>query len=182
MLVTVTESLPVGRVLDVGCGGGHDSIWLAQQGWSVFAIDTSRHAVTTVRKLAAEASLDLTAERLDATSLTFSSEFDLVSICYIHFAQDDLEQMLSGAVSALKGGGTLLIRSFEAGIEEAPFDRKLLAARNVVVNALSAHMLIERANVADEYFPYMKKKMRLLTVIATRPEHSSADRFTGQIR
>ncbi len=172
-LVRIANSLQEGRVLDVGCGGGHDSIWLARNGWSVVAIDTSKHAVAKVCKLAEKDSLDITANRVDATTHTYSCEFDLVSICYMHLARAGLVQMLTRAVSALKNNGTLIVRCFESSIEEAPFDRSLLPSRASVVDTLSDLTLIQIADVADEFFPYMKKEMRLLTVVAKRSDGST---------
>ena len=167
-LVRVAGLLQPGRALDVGCGGGHDSVWLARKGWSVTAIDISRHSVATVRKLAGEQGLDIVARRLDVTALEADREYDLVSICYMHLAKGDRALMLGNAARALAPGGTLLFRSFEAGIEEAPFDRDLLPRRSEVTCELSPMLSIHQADVADEFFPYLNKTMRLLTIVAVR--------------
>lgn len=169
-LVELAKTLTLGRALDVGCGGGHDSLWLAQQGWSVTAIDTSRHAVAKLRALARESQLDVTAVKQDVTTLETTDEFGLVSICYMHLPASDRVKMLASAGRALKPGGTLIFRSFESGIAEAPFDRSLLPSRDDVLAELGERLMVKRANVADEFFAYMKKMMRLLTVIALRPE------------
>jgi 2-polyprenyl-3-methyl-5-hydroxy-6-metoxy-1,4-benzoquinol methylase len=152
----------------VGCGGGHDSLWLARHGWSVTAIDISRHAVTKVRKLAREERLDVTAKRVDVTALDVESEYDLVSICYMHLPKRDRALMLSGAARSLRPRGTLLFRSFEAGVKEAPFARELLPRRGEVVRELAPMLVVRQAEVADEFFPYLNRVMRLLTVVAER--------------
>jgi SAM-dependent methyltransferase len=38
-LVELIQSLPAGRMLDIGCGTGSDAIWCANQGWEVTGID-----------------------------------------------------------------------------------------------------------------------------------------------
>lgn len=48
-------SVPVGRVLDLGCGEGRDSIFLAQHGYSVTGVDVSPVALTVARSLASDA-------------------------------------------------------------------------------------------------------------------------------
>jgi 2-polyprenyl-3-methyl-5-hydroxy-6-metoxy-1,4-benzoquinol methylase len=166
--VRVAGFLEPGQALDVGCGGGHDSLWLARNGWSVTAIDISRHAVATVRKLAREKGLDVSAKRVDVTALDAEGEYDLVSICYMHLPKGDRALMLGNAARSLRPGGTLLFRSFEAGIREAPFPRELLPRRSEVVRELSSLLVVQQADVADEFFPYMNKVMRLLTVVAKR--------------
>jgi len=167
-LVKLVADLPRGSALDVGCGGGHDALWLAKQGWQVTALDSSRHAVSKVRKLAAESGLSLVATRADITTLDEPLTFDLISICYMHLADEDRRKMLNASSQALAPGGKLLFRSFEASVEEAPFDRALLPSRANVVDELSPSLEIDSATVEDEYFPYLKREMTLLTVVATR--------------
>lgn len=165
-LVAETQGLTPGRALDVGCAGGHDSIWLAQQGWAVTAIDTSRHAISKLRKLAQEPRLDIKAVKQDVTTLEMPNEFDLVSICYMHLPGRARAKMITNAACAVAPGGTLLFRSFEATLEEAPFARELLPSREEVLEELGTDLAVKRAEVESEYFPYMKKEMKLLTVVA----------------
>jgi len=170
VLVKVASTLNPGSVLDVGCGGGHDALWLARHGWSVTAIDMSRHVISRLRKRLKEAQLDVTPLVADVTTLEATSEFDLVSICYMHLPSTDRCKMLGTSSSLVKPGGTLLFRSFDRSLDEAPFDPSLLPSREDVLAELDAGLQIRRADVADEFFPYMKKQMTLLTVVASRRE------------
>ena len=45
LLVEYAQKLPPGRALDLACGAGRNSIWLAQQGWSVTAVDKAESAL-----------------------------------------------------------------------------------------------------------------------------------------
>jgi len=63
ILARVAEPLPGGRALDLGCGLGDDTLWLARQGWQVTAVDVSTTAVAQVAQRAAEAGV---ADRVDA--------------------------------------------------------------------------------------------------------------------
>lgn len=47
--------LSPGRALDVGCGEGADSLWLAQQGWRVTGVDIAQSALSKTRAHAAVA-------------------------------------------------------------------------------------------------------------------------------
>ena len=45
--------LPPGRALDLAAGEGRNSVWLAERGWSVTAVDFSRVGLEKGRKLSA---------------------------------------------------------------------------------------------------------------------------------
>src|SRR5206468_12890147 len=51
-LVAEVTGLSPGTALDVGCGEGADAVWLAQQGWTVTAVDVSEVAVRRGREAA----------------------------------------------------------------------------------------------------------------------------------
>lgn len=45
------------RILDLGCGSGRDSLFFAQQGWNVTAVDISQNALDTLNTHALESNL-----------------------------------------------------------------------------------------------------------------------------
>ena len=45
LLVEFAQTLPPGRALDLACGAGCNAIWLAEQGWSVTAVDKAESAL-----------------------------------------------------------------------------------------------------------------------------------------
>ncbi len=60
----VTQSHPVGKVLELNCGTGEDVLWLARQGWQVLATDVSPEMVEVARaKAATQLSESLSGER-----------------------------------------------------------------------------------------------------------------------
>jgi len=45
LLVEYAQRLPPGRALDLACGAGRNAVWLAEQGWSVTAVDKAESAL-----------------------------------------------------------------------------------------------------------------------------------------
>lgn len=112
-LVTAIADLPPGRALDLGCGEGGDSVWLAQRGWQVTAVDISATAVARARVLAA--GRDIPEGRItwlveDLERWQPAGHFDLVSACFLA-SPIDLHRtgVLRRAASSVTAGGHLLI-------------------------------------------------------------------------
>lgn len=59
-LVRMVSRWPLhrGNVLDIGCGTGTNSLWLAGQGFAVTGLDISKEAIAIARKRAAEEGVD----------------------------------------------------------------------------------------------------------------------------
>jgi SAM-dependent methyltransferase len=111
-LAEITADLTPGEALDLGCGPGGDTLWLARRGWRVRAVDIS--AVATARLADRAHSLGLadriTAERHDLAESFPAGRFDLVSA---HYLQTPFElprtRVLQTAAQALSVGGRLLV-------------------------------------------------------------------------
>lgn len=68
-----------GRALDLGCGTGTSSIFLAQHGWQVTGVDFSPRAIELARDKAQRAGVELDLHLGDVSRLDFLREpFDLV--------------------------------------------------------------------------------------------------------
>jgi SAM-dependent methyltransferase len=82
LLVDIASKLQSGRALDLACGAGRNALWLAQQGWSVTAIDGAEEAIRLLREH--DAGIDTRVLDLETGApLPFEDEsFDLVVILY----------------------------------------------------------------------------------------------------
>ena len=111
-LAEIAGQLPAGRALDLGCGEGADAIWLAEQGWTVVAVDISSTALERVRAQAAARGV---ADRVDTRQHDLEhgladGGFDLVSAQFLHStAAMDRAAILRAAAAAVVPGGSLLI-------------------------------------------------------------------------
>ncbi len=101
--------------LDLGCGEGADSAWLAGQGWDVVGVDWSDVALDRARTALAGAGLaarfvvdDLTdAQALAALSAT--GTFDLVTVAYLHPEPPDRDTIYAHLAGLVAPGGHLLV-------------------------------------------------------------------------
>ena len=87
--ITAIENLldKSGRVLDVGCGDGKNSLYLAKQGFrNIDAFDLSVNAIEKLRRLAVAHSLEINAWTDNLCSFSFEKEYSLImSFGTLHF-------------------------------------------------------------------------------------------------
>jgi SAM-dependent methyltransferase len=109
------------RVLDLGCAGGRNAVFLAERGFAVFALDASPAMVAKTReRLApivgtAEAERRVREGRMDDLSWAPDGSFPLVlSLGLYHCAQSRAEwdRALSETARVLAPGGKLLVSVF----------------------------------------------------------------------
>jgi SAM-dependent methyltransferase len=111
----VEESRPGGSIADIGCGPGHVTGWLADQGAHAVGIDLSPQMVATARQ--ARPALDFrVGDLLDLPAS--NGEFTAVAALYsiIHLAPGDLPDALAEIGRVLVPAGRLLV-AFHVGTE-----------------------------------------------------------------
>jgi SAM-dependent methyltransferase len=145
LLVREAAALPTGTALDLGCGAGGDTIWLAEQGWRVTAVDVS---ATVLRRAAAAAAEAGVADRIQWQEHDLSRSFpdgvfDLVSAQFLHSpvaVAGEREAILASAAAAVGPGGRLLVighAGWPSWVEEPPIDFRF-PANSDVLDALAA--------------------------------------------
>ncbi|MBP7377444.1 MAG: class I SAM-dependent methyltransferase [Pyrinomonadaceae bacterium] len=114
------------KILDAGCGGGRNIVWLMRNGFDVFAVDKDERAVAAVRDTARLIAPDLPMDNFQTASLDaipFAEQtFDWV-ICnaVMHFAADrsQFDRWLAEMWRVLKPGGVFFARlASSIGIEK----------------------------------------------------------------
>lgn len=123
-LVELASMLPPGAALDVGCGAGRDSHWLAERGWKVTGVDLSDVAIARARELDARVNWEV----VDATSWSPPRErFDLVTSHFMHVSPELRVKLFREMASAVKGGGRLLFVSHHHSDHHTAIGRPKLA-------------------------------------------------------
>ena len=105
------------RVLDAGCGGGRNLVYLLRAGFDVSATDADARAVTDLRTMVSAIGANIPAAnfRVEAVEdMSFPEvSFDVVvSSAVLHFAGDDrqFDAMVGSMWRVLKPGGLLFAR------------------------------------------------------------------------
>lgn len=104
-----------GKVLDVGCGTGENSLYLASQGHEVLGIDRVAVAIEKARARAEERQIKCSFEVADALKLDkLKKQFDTVldSGLFHVFSDADREKYVKSLAKVVKNRGTLHILCF----------------------------------------------------------------------
>lgn len=114
------------KILDAGCGGGRNIVWLLQNGFDVSAIDIDQRSVDRVQALAKRHAPNLAPESFQIATLDSipfpDQRFEWV-ICnaVLHFAEDraQFDRWLAELWRVLKPGGIFFARlASSIGIEK----------------------------------------------------------------
>lgn len=145
-----------GRALDLAAGEGRNSVWLAEQGWAITAVDFSDVAIEKAREMAAARGVSITTVVADVTGdltgIVTPRDFDLVVVAYLQLPAEDRARAMANAVAALAPGGTLLEIAHDAanlsGGFGGPQDPSVLATP-AEVSALLDGLVVESAETIE---------------------------------
>jgi SAM-dependent methyltransferase len=181
-LIAEAEGLPAGCALDLGAGEGINSLWLAEQGWQVTAVDFAPAAVAKIEREARQRDLPIQAQAADILTYQAEIEFDLVVICYIHLPPEERAQLLMNAASSLVPDGILLYIGFPNGDafggdnehedaetstgEEPPQDMdNLFATGDEIIDLLPGHLVVERNETLQRSFAWGEESFESQVVV-----------------
>jgi 2-polyprenyl-3-methyl-5-hydroxy-6-metoxy-1,4-benzoquinol methylase len=99
------------RALELGCGGGQNSVWLAKSGLSCDAFDISAEQLKHARTLARREGVEIVFEKgeLDRWPARFKGPYDLIHSSHALEFADDPASVIVRAARALRPGGTFVI-------------------------------------------------------------------------
>ena len=99
------------RALELGCGGGQNSVWLARQGVVCDAFDISAEQLKHAQALARreEVAISFSKGLLDRWPACFKGPYDLIHSSHALEFADNPADVVARAARALRPGGTLVI-------------------------------------------------------------------------
>lgn len=104
---------PGSKVLLPGDGEGRNSVWLAQQGYHVTAMDNSSVGLQKAQELAAEKGVSIEVIQADLEHWTpAAASFDALILTYVHLPPAMRAQAHRRLVQALRPGGWLILEAF----------------------------------------------------------------------
>jgi cyclopropane fatty-acyl-phospholipid synthase-like methyltransferase len=139
-LIEGTDVLPPGSALDVGCGTGDSSIYLAQHGWKVTGVDFTPKALDEARAKADAAGVTVDFVHADVTHLSqagIGADFQLIvdNGCFHGMSEHDRDLYVKEITGAAAPGARLFMVAFKpsgrlgpAGVGQSEIERRFTPA------------------------------------------------------
>lgn len=111
------EFIPKGRFLDLGCGHGNDSLFMAKNDFKVTAVDISEEAINALQEDAKNHGVESFLETTVSDVRDFNikdNTYDAIQMSNVlqFLPEDDAMKMIEKAKSAVKDKGYILISAF----------------------------------------------------------------------
>lgn len=103
------------KALDICCGAGTNTVYLAEKGFDVTGVDISPTAIEYAKRKAAEANVKVHFMIQDFLQLPFEDEdFDFIydMACFHHVELEDRTTFIKGIYRVLKKGGNYMLTCF----------------------------------------------------------------------
>lgn len=114
ILVRFVDDLTPGKALELGCGRGDDSVWLAKKGWRVTAVDLSPRALDYAAANAERSGVSgkIAFAQYDLTARFPEGQYDLIVASFLESPLTfDRFTIFRTALEHVMPGGMLLITS-----------------------------------------------------------------------
>ncbi len=112
LITFFTEYSKKGKILDLGCGQGRDSIPLARLGYQVTGVDSSNVGIKQMQHIAEVENLTLTGKVADIYAFENFAEYDIILLdSMFHFAKNDKKKetdFIKRILSKIKNSGLVV--------------------------------------------------------------------------
>ena len=161
-LVEGNSALPTGTALELGCGTGDCSIYLAKHGWQVTAVDYVKQALEKARAKADAAGAVINFARADVTHLSsagLGDDFGLIvdNGCLHNMSDADRDAYVREVSAVAAPGARLLIVAFAPGgrfgvrgVEPAEMERRFVHGWTLL--SAGAEQELDRERTPTRYY------------------------------
>ncbi|GAB53531.1 tellurite resistance methyltransferase TehB [Atlantibacter hermannii] len=111
-VIAAMPYLTPGRVLDLGCGNGRNSLYLAANGFDVTAWDKNPSSIANIQRIAqAEGLTSIQSDVRDLNTLTFDGEYDFIlsTVVMMFLESATIPGLINNMQRCTKSGGYNLI-------------------------------------------------------------------------
>ncbi|WP_313447587.1 tellurite resistance methyltransferase TehB [Atlantibacter hermannii] len=111
-VIAAMPYLTPGRVLDLGCGNGRNSLYLAANGFDVTAWDKNPSSIANIQRIAqAEGLTSIQSDVRDLNTLTFDGEYDFIlsTVVMMFLESATIPGLINNMQRCTKSGGYKLI-------------------------------------------------------------------------
>ena len=127
-LVYTQRIKPGSEILEVGCGLGTESIFMAVRGMNVTAMDLSKDAINVGKEIAKQydVNIDWIVGDLLREDL-FNQKFDVITDqgCFHHMKENEFEKYEQKISKYIKPGGLFVLRAFSDAMPEGDQPRRV---------------------------------------------------------
>ncbi len=162
-----TSALPTGSALDVGCGTGDSSIYLAEHGWKVTGVDFVPKALDKARAKVGAAGISVNFVHADVTHLTqagIGADFQLIvdNGCLHNMSDDDRDAYVREVSAVAAPDARLLIVAFAPGgrfgvrgIDPAEMERRFEPAWTLL--SAGHEQELDREKTPTRYYLFQRR-------------------------
>jgi SAM-dependent methyltransferase len=166
-LQDLVEELPAGKALDLGCGTGDSSIYLAQHGWKVTGVDYVPQALDKARAKAAATNAPVDFVRADVTRLSqegIGADFGLIvdNGCLHNMSDGDRDAYVREVSAVAAPGARLLIVAFlpggrfgVRGVQPAEMERRFTSTWTML--STGSERELDQEQTPAKYYLYERK-------------------------
>ena len=156
-VIDLVATLKSGRALDLGCGYGRTSIYLAQQGWQVDGIDFVPQAITEAKQRAQKANVNnrINFHAASVTDLHFlNPPYQLaIDVGCMHALDDVRLQAYHAELSRLLAAkATFLLFARLANLDDAPEERSGIL-ETAVLNLFANGFQLTKKEIGTTHMP-----------------------------
>lgn len=115
LLENFLEKIPNGKVLDLGCGNAKDSLFLAQRGFSVHAIDIDSKIIKNLKQEPKKEKLKINIIKADIRKFPIKENtYDLILAInsLIFMKKSELQKIITKIKKGVKNNGIVIISGF----------------------------------------------------------------------
>jgi SAM-dependent methyltransferase len=166
-LQALVEELPAGIALDLGCGTGDSSIYLAQHGWTVIGVDYVPAALEKARAKAAATQASVNFAKADVTKLSqegIGADFGLIvdNGCLHNMSEVDRAAYVREVSAVAAPDARLLIVAFlprgrfgVRGVRPEEMERRFASGWTLV--STGAERQLDEEQTPARYYLYERK-------------------------